>query len=59
MKVKYDIFRYGDDGTLKYPQVCLGHLADGRSLHGGRIYTHTTVVIVTKTYDHYVNKYHC
>ena len=20
-----------------YPQVCLGHLADGRSLHGGRI----------------------
>ena len=20
-----------------YPQVCLGHLADGKSLHGGRI----------------------
>ena len=22
-------------------------------------YTHTTVVIVTKAYDHYVNKYRC
>ena len=26
---------------IRTSQVCLGHLAVGRALHGGRIYTHT------------------
>ena len=26
---------------LRAPQVCLRHLADGRSLQGGKIYTYT------------------
>ena len=26
---------------IRTPQVCLRHLADGRSLHGGRVQTHT------------------
>ena len=30
------------------PQVCVRHLADGRSLHGGRAYTH----IHTHTHTH-------
>ena len=26
---------------IRTPQVCIRHLADGRSLHGRRVYTHT------------------
>ena len=55
LEVKYDILGYRDEGTWQrhsveysqhnivdpYPQACLQHLADGRSLHGRRVDTHT------------------
>ena len=31
---------------IRTPQACIRHLADGRSLHGGRVYTHAHGTII-------------
>ena len=35
---------------IRSPQVCIRHLADGRLLHGGRVYTHTHTHTQTHTH---------
>ena len=68
LEVKYDIFRYGDEGTwqstqinihntrslIRTSQVCLEHLAVRRSFHVGRINTHTH----THTHTHMLSMHH-
>ena len=64
LEVKYDIFGHRDEWAWQrhsveysqhnivdpYPQACLRHLADERSLHDGRVHTHTHTH--THTYTH-------
>ena len=42
---------------IRTPQVCLRHLADGRSLHGGRVQTHTHIHAHTPTRKYYFQKF--
>ena len=37
---------------IRTPQACIRHLADGRSLHGGRVYTDTDTDTHTHTHTH-------
>ena len=76
-EVKYDIFRYSGEGTWQRhsynthnitsltltPQACIRHLADGRSLHDGRVHihthTHTHTHTCTHTHTHTHTRYIC
>ena len=37
---------------IRTPQACIRNLADGRSLHGGRLYRHTHTHTHTHTHAH-------